>query len=168
MSTITETLKAKLDELDLDRRLDELTRATEDAVKKAVAHAGDLAHDNREKVSTLLDKAGALIDEKTDGKYHDQVTKVRTQVETGVDKLAAKRPGPVVADATDEDWARATDEGMALTPEEVGRATGMPAADVTAAQTSHAPMLDGTLDADSEVADVHDAPTPWDAHTDKI
>ena len=75
MSTITETLKAKLDELDLDRRLDELTRATEDAVKKAVAHAGDLAHDNREKVSALLDKASAVIDEKTDGKYRDQVTK---------------------------------------------------------------------------------------------
>ena len=175
MSTITETLKAKLDELDLDRRLDELTRATEDAVKKAVAHAGDLAHDNREKVSALLDKASAVIDEKTDGKYRDQVTKVRTQVETGVDKLAAKRPGPVVSDATDEDWARATDEGMALTPEEVGHAAGMPAADVIAAQTSHTPMRDkvlGPRNAESVApdaeADVPDAPTTWDAHTDKI
>ena len=93
MSTITETLKAKLDELDLDRRLDEFTRASEVAVKKAVAQAGDLAHDNRDKVTSLLDKAGALLDEKTDGKYQQQFDKVRAQVVTGVDKLAGKRPG---------------------------------------------------------------------------
>ncbi len=92
MPTITETLKSKLDEFELERRLDELTVATEKAVKRAIEHAGDLAHDNRDKVATLLDKAGSAIDDSTDGKYHETVGKVRAQVVSGVDKLATKRP----------------------------------------------------------------------------
>ena len=92
MPTITETLKSKLDEFELERRIDELTVATEKAVKRAIEHAGDLAHDNRDKVTTLLDKAGSAIDERTDGKYHETVGKVRAQVVSGVDKLATKRP----------------------------------------------------------------------------
>ncbi len=92
MPTITETLKTKLDELKLERRIDELTVATEKVVKRALEHAGELAHDNRDKVATLLDKAGTAIDQRTEGKYHDTVGKVRAQVVTGVDKLATKRP----------------------------------------------------------------------------
>ena len=92
MPTITETLKTKLDELKLERRIDELTVATEKVVKRAIEHAGELAHDNRDKVATLLDKAGTAIDQRTEGKYHDTVGKVRAQVVTGVDKLATKRP----------------------------------------------------------------------------
>ncbi|MBK8470573.1 MAG: antitoxin [Candidatus Phosphoribacter sp.] len=119
MSSITETLKSKLDDLDLDRRVDELTVVAEKAVKRAVGHVGELAHDNRERVAGLLDKAGSAIDERTDGKYATQVDKVRTQVVAGVDKLATKRPasGNDFSDApadTPQDaptsWARHTDE----------------------------------------------------------
>ncbi|HRW20128.1 MAG TPA: antitoxin [Dermatophilaceae bacterium] len=92
MSNITETLKAKLDELDLDRRLDELTEATEQALKRGLERAGDLAHDNRDKVTAFLDKAASTANEKTEGKYAETITKVRGQVVEGVDKLAAKRP----------------------------------------------------------------------------
>ncbi len=92
MPTITDTLKAKLDEFQVERRIDELTVATEKAVKRAIEHAGELAHDNRDKVATLLDKAGTAIDQRTEGKYHDTVGKVRAQVVSGVDKLATKRP----------------------------------------------------------------------------
>ena len=110
MPTITETLKTKLDEFEIERRLDELTVATEKAVKRAIEHAGELAHDNRDKVATLLDKAGSAIDQRTEGKYHDTVGKVRAQVVTGVDKLAAKRPAthhtPFETDAPAADaWA---------------------------------------------------------------
>jgi ElaB/YqjD/DUF883 family membrane-anchored ribosome-binding protein len=92
MSTITETLKTKIEELELDRRFDELTEATEKVYKKAVANVGELAHENRDRVTTLLDKAGAAIDHRTDGKYSETVSKVRSQVVHGVDKLAARRP----------------------------------------------------------------------------
>ena len=61
MSSITETLKSKLDDLDLDRRVDELTVVAEKAVKRAVGHVGELAHDNRERVAGLLDKAGSCL-----------------------------------------------------------------------------------------------------------
>ncbi|MEI2827991.1 MAG: antitoxin [Dermatophilaceae bacterium] len=160
MSTITENLKSKLDELDLDRRLDELTRATEVAVKKAVAHAGDLAHDNREKVATLLDKAGAVIDEKTDGKYRDQFDKVRTQVVTGVDKLAAKRPAAAAADA--DDLARATDEGMP--PADAHRAAGSDSAN--SVDSADVDDLTGSPWADAPVEKPSKA--AWSEHTDTV
>ena len=97
------------------------------------------------------------------------------QAEDGIRDLVRSRGLGDVYKRQDEDWARATDEGMALTPEEVGHAAGMPAADVIAAQTSHTPMRDkvlGPRNAESVApdaeADVPDAPTTWDAHTDKI
>jgi len=156
MSTITETLKTKLDELDLDRRLDELTRATEVAVKKAVAHAGDLAHDNRDKVATLLDKAGAAIDEKTDGKYRDQFDKVRAQVVTGVDKLAAKRPAAAAADA--DDLARATDEGMP--PADFAGHAGHAGHGADAVDLQDSPWADAPVEKPSKAA--------WSQHTDPV
>ncbi len=118
MSTITETLKAKLDELDLDRRLDELTVATEKAVKRAVEQAGELAHDNRDKVSALLDKAGAALDQRTEGRYAAQFGKVREQVVVGVDKLAAKRPAhPHTSGAAQTPRPESTHEEPAVTIE---------------------------------------------------
>ena len=146
MPTITETLKTKLDELKLERRIDELTVATEKVVKRAIEHAGELAHDNRDKVATLLDKAGAAIDEKTDGKYRDQFDKVRAQVVTGVDKLAAKRPAAAAADA--DDLARATDEGMP------------PAAAAESVDMQDSPWADAPVEKPSKAA--------WSQHTDPV
>ena len=98
MPTITETLKTKLDELKLERRIDELTVATEKVVKRAIEHAGELAHDNRDKVATLLDKAGTAIDQRTEGKYHDTVGKVRAQVVTSIPtpRCAASASAPAI------------------------------------------------------------------------
>ncbi|MBK8867472.1 MAG: antitoxin [Dermatophilaceae bacterium] len=159
MSTITETLKAKLDELDLDRRLDEFTRASEVAVKKAVAQAGDLAHDNRDKVTSLLDKAGALLDEKTDGKYQQQFDKVRAQVVTGVDKLAGKRPG--AAEEAD-DHARATDEGMAEPPQD------SPWANVPVDEVHVADIHDASVRPGADLRDDKPTRAAWSEHTDHV
>jgi len=67
----------------------ELDRVAHDAKDKAA----ELADDNRGKIRENLDKAGAKIDERTDGKYADKVAKAKDTVAGGVDKLAEQRPG---------------------------------------------------------------------------
>jgi hypothetical protein len=91
MSRINETLKQKIDDLDLDRRLNEAVVQAEKAVTQAVESAGSYAHEHRDDVERLLTRFSTSIDERTDGKYADQVTRVRTQLERGVDKLAERR-----------------------------------------------------------------------------
>ena len=91
MSNITETLKAKLDELDLDRRLNELVEQTERSFQTALTQAGDYVHERRDDIDKMLDKATEAVNTKTQGKYADQVTNVRAHVSSGVDKIADKR-----------------------------------------------------------------------------
>lgn len=92
MSRINETLKQRIDELDLDRRLNELAAQAEQAVNRALDTAADYAHEHRDDVDRLLTRVTSTIDERTDGKYADKVTQVREQVERGVTKLTDRRP----------------------------------------------------------------------------
>ncbi len=52
---------------------------------RARVRAGELAHENRAKIDEALEKAGQVVDEKTGGKYHDAVEKVKAQAAKGVD-----------------------------------------------------------------------------------
>ncbi len=90
---LTEQLKAKLDELELERHLKEAAVQAEELARTAIGKAGEVVHTNSDKISAFLDKAGASIDEKTEGKYAEQVAKVRGLVDTGVAKIAEQRPG---------------------------------------------------------------------------
>jgi ElaB/YqjD/DUF883 family membrane-anchored ribosome-binding protein len=92
MSDINETLKRKIDELDLDRRVNGFVVQAETVLKRAVETAGDFAHEHRDDVDRALDRVSSRIDERTDGKYAAQVGKVRGQVELGLEKLAERRP----------------------------------------------------------------------------
>jgi hypothetical protein len=91
MSRINETLKQKIDELDLDRRLNEAVVQAEKAAVRAVETAADYAHEHRDDVDRLLTRVSTSIDERTEGKYAEKVTSVRAQLERGVDKLAERR-----------------------------------------------------------------------------
>ena len=92
MSRINETLKQKIDDLDLDRRLNEFTEHAEEVVNRALDTAAEYAHEHQDDVDRLLTRVSTSIDERTEGKYADQVTKVREQLERGVSKLAERRP----------------------------------------------------------------------------
>ena len=91
MSRINETLKQKIDELDLDTRLNEVVDQAERAVQRGLATAADLAHEHRDDVDRALDRISASIDGRTEGKYAEQVGKVRGKVELGLQKLAERR-----------------------------------------------------------------------------
>lgn len=92
MSRINETLKAKIDELDLDRRLNVLVEDAERAFHQAVAKAGTLAHEHRDDVDRTLDSLSERWEQRTEGRYADRVEQVRARLETGLDRLAEHRP----------------------------------------------------------------------------
>lgn len=91
MSRINETLKQKIDEIDLDRRVNEAAVTAEKVMHRAVETAAGLAHDHRDDVERVLDRVTASIEERTEGRYSDRVDRLRHQLETGLDRLAERR-----------------------------------------------------------------------------
>ncbi|WP_076264148.1 antitoxin [Intrasporangium flavum] len=81
-------LKQKADELDLETKARQLQEAATQAAKQAQQKAGEFTAENREKIDGYVDRASSTIDEKTHGKYHDHVAKVRAGVDKGIDKVA--------------------------------------------------------------------------------
>ena len=84
-------LKQKAEEYDLQGKADKLAEQIEKGTQQAVEKAGELAHDNRDKIATGIDKAGATFDERTQGKYADKVAKAKDLAAKGVDKVAEQR-----------------------------------------------------------------------------
>jgi membrane protein involved in colicin uptake len=95
-------LKQKAEDLELDKKAKELADAATKAAQQAKEKAGEIAHEQRDKVEEVLDKAGHAIDEKTEGKYHDKVVKAKESVVKGVDKLAEQRVAAPAEGAVDE------------------------------------------------------------------
>jgi ElaB/YqjD/DUF883 family membrane-anchored ribosome-binding protein len=91
MSEINETLKNMIDDLDLDRRVNEFVGQAETMLKRAVETAAGFAEEHRDDVDRTLDRVTARIDQSTDGKYAEQVGKVRDQLEVGFAKLTERR-----------------------------------------------------------------------------
>jgi MT0933-like antitoxin protein len=86
-------LRGKMQELGVDRHLQELASTVESAVREGLARAGDLVHDHRGDIDRLLDQAAGLVDRHTDGRHGDRITQVRGSLERGVERLAEQRPG---------------------------------------------------------------------------
>ena len=138
-------LEAKARELELDKKLETFAEKADTALRDAAVKAGEYAHDNRGRVEETLDKAGAKVDEKTEGKYARYVDKLRTGVLVGVDWVAQQRESsstPTWSDGTR--WGSTPDAGAA------------PVDDVSPA---------GSADSDAWV-DVTDSPPPAPGPTD--
>ena len=143
------TLEAKARELELDKKLEKFADSADHLLREAAVKAGDYAHDNRGKVEGALDRAGATVDEKTDGKYHRTVEKVKTGVLLGVDWVAEQRESTATpAWAAGSRWGAAPDA---------------PDAPATPAPGPDAPA--GSADSDAWV-DVTDTPPATPGSTD--
>lgn len=105
MTTITDMLREKAEQLQVERRLGQLGAATVKAVDEARSRLGTAAHDNQGRVLTLLDKAGASVDERTGGRYGDTVAKVKAHLTHLVEAVAEQRP----AAADEGDTTTSTD-----------------------------------------------------------
>jgi hypothetical protein len=88
----TDRIRAKLDELEVERRLGDVVGQAEHVVAQGVARAGELAHEHRDDIGSRLERAADAVDRHTDGRHADRITQVRSTLARGVDKLAEHRP----------------------------------------------------------------------------
>ncbi len=173
-------LEAKARELELDKKLETFADQADHYLREAAVKAGDYAHDNRGRVEETLDKAGAKVDEKTDGKYTRYVEKLRTGVLVGVDWVAQQREStstpqwaegtrwgqqPDAATSPQDDVPPAAPTGSAAAPAApTGSAPAAPAYTADAGTPVDAPPA-GSADSDAWV-DVTDPPPPAQGPTD--
>jgi hypothetical protein len=74
-------LRARLEELDVEGHVEEL-----------VARAGELTHQHREQIDGMLDRASGRLDLRTDGRFADRISRARTSLDRGVDRIEERRP----------------------------------------------------------------------------
>jgi hypothetical protein len=94
-SNIADKLKQTIDELEIDRHVNDFVIQAESAFHTARDKVATLAAEHGDDVDRFLDKVTTTIDERTEGRVAPQVDKVRATVSTGVTKLAAYRPDAI-------------------------------------------------------------------------
>jgi RNA-splicing ligase RtcB len=88
---LADQIRAKMDEYEVERHLNELASTLESAVRTGVAKAGEFAHEHKGDLERLIDKAADAVDRRTSGRHADTIQQVRGSLERGVDKIAAQR-----------------------------------------------------------------------------
>ena len=88
---LADQIRAKMDEYDVDRHLNELAATVEQVVLTGMAKAGEFAHEHKGDLERLFDKAADAVDRRTEGKHADTIQQVRGSLERGVDKIAEQR-----------------------------------------------------------------------------
>lgn len=81
-------LRKKAEELELEARAKQVQEAATQAAKQAREKAGEFTAEHRDQIDGYVETASAKIDEKTDHRYSGQITKVKEQLEHGVDLVA--------------------------------------------------------------------------------
>lgn len=100
--SLNDKLKQAIDQIDPDRLVAELKGA-----------AGELAREHGGRLEEVLDKVGATVDEKTQGKYADQLASARAKVSESVAKVADLPPAPAPPpDAEHPDYHRRPPEEL--------------------------------------------------------
>ncbi|HET6968793.1 MAG TPA: antitoxin [Ornithinibacter sp.] len=152
--TVIRDLEAKAKEMELDKKLTTFADQADHYLRVAATRAGEYAAENRERVESTLDKAGAKVDEKTDGKYHRTVDKLKTGVLTGVDWVVEQRETGAADPTRPDDPTGPTDATAAAgatTTTASGAAAPAPSStdswvDVTDAPATHDPKTEGPTD----------------------
>lgn len=130
---MTAKAKAKAEEWDVQGKAEKLASEVEKVAHEAKDKAAQLADENRDKVAGALDKAGAKLDERTEGKYGDKIRKAKEQVNKGVVKLAEQRPAAATGVA--DPWEQAPE-----TPGAAGSGSPWPRAASPWAATTDSPF----------------------------
>jgi hypothetical protein len=86
-------LRAKLDEYDVERHLNDLATTVEGVVRDGMSRAGGLVHEHKDDIGGWIDRAAGVVDRRTEGKHADKISQVRGSLERGVDKIADQRHG---------------------------------------------------------------------------
>jgi hypothetical protein len=87
-----ETLRAKLEEYDVERHLGDFAAQVEHLVRQGVETVGAIAHEHRDDIGGFLSRTAEALDRRTDGRHAETISEVRGQLERGVERLAEHRP----------------------------------------------------------------------------
>jgi hypothetical protein len=85
---ISETIKAKLEEYDVERHVTALAAQAEQLLEQGRARAAQLAREHRDDLDRLLDRAADAVDRRTERRHAPRISQVRHQIGRGVDRLA--------------------------------------------------------------------------------
>lgn len=89
--SFADQVKALLEEYDVERRLTELADQADQLVRQGLALAGEFAHDHREDVGRMFDRAADAVNGRTEGRHASTLQEVRGVLDRGVDKIAEQR-----------------------------------------------------------------------------
>src|SRR5262249_32088910 len=89
--SLADQIRAKMDEYDVDRHLNELATTIDHVVREGLQKVGELAHEHRGDIERLFEKVASAVDTRTDGRHADTIEQVRGSIERGVDKIADQR-----------------------------------------------------------------------------
>ena len=95
---ISDQIKQVVDDLDLENKVKAVASAAEDAVFRGLGVAGQFVHERRDGIDAFIDRATSGLDERTGGRYAEQVGHLRDQLSAGVASLADRRWTPVPDD----------------------------------------------------------------------
>lgn len=119
LDDVTRKVKQKAVEWDVQGKAEKVAAEVDRVAHDAKDKAAEYADDNRGKIREGLDKAGAKIDERTEGRYSDKVARAKDTVSGGVDKLAEQRPGGATPPTT-------APSGSGYAPGEAGSTSSSP------------------------------------------
>ncbi len=149
MDGFMDRAKAKAKEWDLGGKAEKVAAEVGKAAGEAKDKAAVYADENRDKVSGMLDKAGATIDERTEGKYSDRIAKAKDQVSKGVGKLADQRPDGSAAAGAGAGQGAGTPQDAPFPADPAAPAAGSP---TTATPTADTPTTTPHADEAAEKA----------------
>jgi RNA-splicing ligase RtcB len=101
--SLADQIRAKMDEYEVDRHLNELATTIDHAVRQGLQKAGELVHDHRGDIERLFEKVAGAVDHRTDGRHADTIEQVRGSLGRGVDKIAEQRNEGTPGDSGSKD-----------------------------------------------------------------
>jgi hypothetical protein len=120
-----ETLRAKLDEYEVERHLEELVAEVESVVRRGMEAVGAFAQEHRHDIDDFLSRAADTLDRRTDGRHAETIQGVRGQLERGVQRIAGQRPGDAAGDVAGDVTGEVPDDVPGDVPrDEPGRDPG--------------------------------------------
>jgi len=99
--SFADQVKALLEEYDVERRLTELADQADQLVRQGLALAGEFAHDHREDVGRMFDRAADAVNGRTEGRHASTLQEVRGVLDRGVEKIAEQRSTAEDSDPTE-------------------------------------------------------------------
>jgi hypothetical protein len=98
-----DAIRDKLEEYEVERRLEEFAHEVEDVVRRGMEVVGAFAHEHRHDVTDFLARAADALDRRTEGRHAEAIHDVRGQLERGFQRIADQRsdaePGDVAGEA---------------------------------------------------------------------